>query len=174
MRISEGKYRRSSAFCRRSSAPAIDHKFLPPFVLNRVLGRSLAPTITYRPPFFGDNMKRPISLMMLITFVMPATRQTDFAKFTAQTQAPPQQQQPPPARPVEEFDVPISIKAPIHFHISDRNSLNGSEGIPFVFDSFEVVGHWPENYKPAPSKFETQHHRMELPLKDRIVSFPER
>jgi hypothetical protein len=62
----------------------------------------------------------------------------------------------------------------LHFHISDRNSLNGSEGIPFVFDSFDVVGHWPENYKPASSKFETQHHRMELPLKDRIVSFPER
>ena len=28
--LSEGKYRRSSGICQRSSAPAGDHKFLPP------------------------------------------------------------------------------------------------------------------------------------------------
>ena len=28
----------------------------------------------------------------------------------------------------------------LHFHIGDADSLNGSEGIPFVFDSFEVIG----------------------------------
>jgi hypothetical protein len=28
--LSEGEYRRTSAFCRRSSVPTGDHKFLPP------------------------------------------------------------------------------------------------------------------------------------------------
>ena len=59
----------------------------------------------------------------------------------------------------------------LHFHVSDRDWLNGSEGVPYVFDSFEIVGHWPESYKPAPTAFEPQLHKRELPLKDRVVRF---
>jgi hypothetical protein len=62
----------------------------------------------------------------------------------------------------------------LHFHVSDRNSLNGSEGIPYVFESFDVVGRWPENYKPTPSKVEAQHHRAELSLQNRVVMFADK
>jgi murein DD-endopeptidase MepM/ murein hydrolase activator NlpD len=66
-----------------------------------------------------------------------------------------------------------SVGPHLHFHVCDQNSLNGCEGLPFVFDAFEMVGHWPENYKPKPSKFAEEIHRLELPLKDRVVRFTE-
>jgi len=46
----------------------------------------------------------------------------------------------------------------LHFHIGDANSLNGSEGIPFVFDSFEITG---------PTR-----HVLEMPLNNNVVQFP--
>jgi biotin carboxyl carrier protein len=47
----------------------------------------------------------------------------------------------------------------LHFHLGDANSLNGCEGIPFVFESFEVVG---------PSG----RHALEIPLDQAVVRFP--
>lgn len=47
----------------------------------------------------------------------------------------------------------------LHFHIGDANSLNGSEGIPFVFDSFEIVG-------------QTRRHVLEMPLNNNVIRFP--
>jgi hypothetical protein len=66
-----------------------------------------------------------------------------------------------------------SVGPHLHFHVCDQNSLDGCEGVPYVFDSFELIGRWPENYKPTPTKFEPQLHRRELPLKDRVVRFPD-
>jgi hypothetical protein len=47
----------------------------------------------------------------------------------------------------------------LHFHIGDANSLNGSEGLPFVFESFEIVG-------------QTHRHVREIPLNNSIIQFP--
>jgi Peptidase family M23 len=46
----------------------------------------------------------------------------------------------------------------LHFHIGDGPSLNGSEGVPFVFESFDTPGH--------PGR-----HTLEIPLKDDLVTF---
>lgn len=56
-----------------------------------------------------------------------------------------------------------------HFHLGDRNSLNGCEGIPFVFDRFDLVGRGSGEKSNARGAGET--HRSELPLKDDLVSF---
>jgi hypothetical protein len=52
----------------------------------------------------------------------------------------------------------------LHFHIGDEYSLNGgdlngNEGLPFVFDSFEIVG-------------QSRRHTGEIPLNGTIVRFP--
>ena len=47
----------------------------------------------------------------------------------------------------------------LHFHIGDADSLNGSEGIPFVFDSVDIIG-------------EAHPHVLELPLNNTVVRFP--
>ena len=31
----------------------------------------------------------------------------------------------------------------LHFHVADRNSPLGAEGIPFVFENFEIIGSLP-------------------------------
>lgn len=46
----------------------------------------------------------------------------------------------------------------LHFHIGNANSLNGSEGIPFVFDSFDVIG-------------QTRRHILEMPINNNVVRF---
>jgi hypothetical protein len=61
----------------------------------------------------------------------------------------------------------------LHFHVGDRNSLNGCEGVPFVFEAFDVVGHWPKDFKPSPAKVAARRHQLEMPLKDTVVRFPE-
>lgn len=52
-----------------------------------------------------------------------------------------------------------SVGPHLHFHLGDANSLNGSEGIPFVFDSFNVVG-------------QERRHVLEMPLNNTVVRFP--
>ena len=52
-----------------------------------------------------------------------------------------------------------SVGPHLHFHLGDANSLNGSEGIPFIFDAFDMVG-------------ETQRHQLEIPLNSDVVRFP--
>ena len=46
----------------------------------------------------------------------------------------------------------------LHFHIGNANSLNGSEGIPFVFDSFDVI-------------VQTRRHILEMPINNNVVRF---
>lgn len=46
----------------------------------------------------------------------------------------------------------------LHFHIGNANSLNGSEGLPFVLESFAVRG-------------QTQRHILEIPLNNDVVRF---
>lgn len=50
----------------------------------------------------------------------------------------------------------------LHFHIGNQYSINGgdfngNEGLPFVFDSFQVAG---------------QKHRMEMPINNTVMQFP--
>ena len=47
----------------------------------------------------------------------------------------------------------------LHFHIGDANSLNGSEGLPFIFESFELVG-------------QMHRHVLEMPLNNAVIRFP--
>lgn len=46
----------------------------------------------------------------------------------------------------------------LHFHIGNANSLNGSEGVPFVFDSFSLIG-------------QTRRRIREMPLNNNVVRF---
>ena len=46
----------------------------------------------------------------------------------------------------------------LHFHLCDRNALNACEGLPFVFDAFEIA--------------DQRAHKLQLALKDRVVRFP--
>ena len=52
----------------------------------------------------------------------------------------------------------------LHFHIGDEyashgGDLNGNEGLPFVFESFEIVG-------------QPRRHAMEIPLNGTVIRFP--
>ncbi|HSS20411.1 MAG TPA: M23 family metallopeptidase [Pyrinomonadaceae bacterium] len=66
----------------------------------------------------------------------------------------------------------------LHFHVTDGNSPLGAEGVPYVFESFELFGVLPskkvlvngEGWKPGPAKPETR--RREMPTEDTIVGFP--
>lgn len=53
----------------------------------------------------------------------------------------------------------------LHFHVGDSNSLNGSESVPFVFDTFTFVG------RGYPLPGQGTRRRMELPLADAIIRF---
>ena len=58
----------------------------------------------------------------------------------------------------------------LHFHISDGNSPLGAEGIPYVLDSYELLGKdMGEKFVLLANPEERQH---ELPLEDDIVMFP--
>ena len=64
----------------------------------------------------------------------------------------------------------------LHFHVSNGNSPLGAEGVPYVFESFELqgilpslkeLGNWKGSANTQPDK-----RRMELPVEDAIVRFP--
>ena len=58
----------------------------------------------------------------------------------------------------------------LHFQLSDANSELGTEGLPFVIDSLELVGRVSgEDFKPLPHP--ELLHRV-LPLEDDVVKFP--
>jgi biotin carboxyl carrier protein len=67
----------------------------------------------------------------------------------------------------------------LHFHISDTNSPLGAEGMPFVFEAFDVQGAissldsliYSEGWKPQ-LDFKPDRHRLEIPLENTVVSFP--
>ncbi len=64
----------------------------------------------------------------------------------------------------------------LHFHITNGNSPLGAEGVPYVFESFELQGILPSlkelgNWKP-PANNKTDKRRMELPVENAVVRFP--
>ena len=55
----------------------------------------------------------------------------------------------------------------LHFHVGDRNSLNGSEGQPYVFSRFTFRG------RSRPSAGAAGERRNMMPLENAVMSFPE-
>ena len=60
----------------------------------------------------------------------------------------------------------------LHFHITDGNSPLGSEGLPYVIPSFEVMGSIGEGWKPSYRKNGPDKRTMEIPLENQIIRFP--
>jgi hypothetical protein len=58
----------------------------------------------------------------------------------------------------------------LHFHISDGNSPLGADGIPYVFESFDLLGSL-EGDKFVPLT-EPKHCSRQLPLENNIILFP--
>lgn len=63
-----------------------------------------------------------------------------------------------------------STEPHLHFHISDGNSPLGSEGIPYVYDSFEIVGNCRTFTSCERSALTVRHG--EIPLANTLVRFP--
>jgi murein DD-endopeptidase len=65
----------------------------------------------------------------------------------------------------------------LHFHIADANSPLGAEGLPFVFERFEVLGSYPDigalGSKPwiPPASGGTSRRKEEMPASNTVVSF---
>jgi murein DD-endopeptidase MepM/ murein hydrolase activator NlpD len=65
----------------------------------------------------------------------------------------------------------------LHFHIADSPRALDGEGLPFVIDSFEVLGvESPQAFKdgvwkPDPN-FKVEQRRMEMPIDSVVVRFP--
>jgi murein DD-endopeptidase len=68
----------------------------------------------------------------------------------------------------------------LHLHVTDANSALGAEGLPYVFESFDVAGVVPlpdklldegEAWKPLPDSHAEHHHR-EMPVNWAVVKFP--
>jgi murein DD-endopeptidase MepM/ murein hydrolase activator NlpD len=57
----------------------------------------------------------------------------------------------------------------LHFQICDTNSELGSEGLPYAFASFEVLGKG-DRWKPGESRTAVK-HEMEIPTEDEVVQF---
>lgn len=57
----------------------------------------------------------------------------------------------------------------LHFHICGANSELGSEGLPYVFASFEVLGKG-DTWKPGEAHAAVK-HEMEIPTEDEVVQF---
>jgi hypothetical protein len=63
----------------------------------------------------------------------------------------------------------------LHFHVTNRNSPLGGEGVPYVFESFELQGTLPSmkdlgHWKP-PANHKADKRRMELPVENALVRF---
>lgn len=64
-----------------------------------------------------------------------------------------------------------STEPHLHFHVSDGNSPLGSDGLPFAFQEFEVLGKgW--GWKSSASTSAPVKRRLELPLQNEVVRFP--
>jgi len=71
----------------------------------------------------------------------------------------------------------------LHFHVANDNSLFDAEGVPYVFESFEVQGNVPSiqgvvpsiselgNWKP-PSTAKADKRQREIPIKNAVIRFP--
>ncbi len=64
-----------------------------------------------------------------------------------------------------------STEPHLHFHISDANSPLGSEGLPYVFESFERQGQgW--GWTPSGKDATVEKRVKEIPLENAVVRFP--
>jgi len=63
-----------------------------------------------------------------------------------------------------------STEPHLHFHISDANSPLGSEGVPYAFDSFELVGSC-QTFN-ACARGAPQRRAKQIPLDRALVRFP--
>ena len=59
----------------------------------------------------------------------------------------------------------------LHFHVANGNSFLRAEGVPYVFESFEVQGQL-GNWKP-PSTAKADKRRREIPIDNAVVRFPQ-
>ena len=64
-----------------------------------------------------------------------------------------------------------STEPHLHFHISNANSPLASEGLPYVFESFEQQGQG-FGWKPSATDPPVQKRSMEIPLQNAVVRFP--
>ncbi|MEO8333444.1 MAG: M23 family metallopeptidase [bacterium] len=64
-----------------------------------------------------------------------------------------------------------STEPHLHFHISDGNSPLGSEGVPYGYDSLEIVGHC-TTFNLGCVRETPSVRRGELPLENVLVRFP--
>jgi len=64
-----------------------------------------------------------------------------------------------------------STEPHLHFHISDGNSPLGSEGLPYVHDSFEVVGRCGSLAAACTAETPTV-RRNEMPVANELIRFP--
>ena len=65
-----------------------------------------------------------------------------------------------------------STEPHLHFHIADRDSPLGAEGLPYVFDAFDIVGTVADFGSP-PQMHDSERRTNEIPLANVIVNFPE-
>jgi murein DD-endopeptidase MepM/ murein hydrolase activator NlpD len=62
----------------------------------------------------------------------------------------------------------------LHFHVVDANSPFGAEGVPYVFESFEVQGVLPslrDAWKPSQNA-KSDKRQMEIPIENAVIRFP--
>lgn len=64
-----------------------------------------------------------------------------------------------------------STEPHLHFHISDGNSPLGSEGLPYRYDAFEVVGHC-STFNMGCQRSAPVARKGEIPLANTLVHFP--
>jgi murein DD-endopeptidase MepM/ murein hydrolase activator NlpD len=66
-----------------------------------------------------------------------------------------------------------STEPHLHFHVSDGNSPLASEGLPYVFESFEQQGQgW--GWKSSGSAQPPTKRPLEIPLQNAVVRFPDK
>jgi hypothetical protein len=65
----------------------------------------------------------------------------------------------------------------LHFHVADANSPLGAEGVPFVFEQFEVLGSYPDigalgskSWVPSPRELSAE-RKNEMPASNVVVRF---
>jgi hypothetical protein len=64
-----------------------------------------------------------------------------------------------------------STEPHLHFHVSDGNSPLGSEGVPYRYDSFEIVGHC-RTFNMGCERVAPVTRKGEIPLANVLVRFP--
>lgn len=66
-----------------------------------------------------------------------------------------------------------STEPHLHFHIADANSPLGSEGVPYVHESFEVVGRCTGILSGCSRIATPERRQREMPVANMIIRFPE-